>query len=179
MPPRRKSHELDPARILTRLPSTYPHIGLYDVKNKKPYAARQNLPRSAIDLQHAELFTDHPLTADTARPHEGIALKDRYLCFWFYTPHTREGPLQGYPIDWSEHNLLVRLDPRWSYARQILLPAHQTAAIDANINAQLAAATHLMSLYRAHGLDQPLSLHMIGPRATDSLFYARRWEPKY
>jgi hypothetical protein len=152
---------------------------LYDVKNKKPFAARADLPRPAIDLHHAELFTNHPLHESGRQPHEGAVLKDRYLCFWFHPPHTREGPLQGYPIDWSEHNLLVRLDPRWNYLRQLLLPAHQTAAIDANINAQLAAATHLMSLYRAHGLDQPLSLHMIGPRATDSLFYARRWEPKY
>jgi hypothetical protein len=108
-----------------------------------------------------------------------VVVKDRFLCFWFYPPHTREGPLQGYPVDWSEHNLLVRLDPRWNYQRQLLLSAHQTAAIDGNINAQVAAATHLMTLYRAHGLDEPLSLHMIGPRATDSLFYAKRWEPKY
>ncbi len=179
MPARRKSQEVDPARVVTRLASGYSHIGLYDVKNKKPYAARQHLVRPAIELQHAELFAGKPLSGAADRPHEGIALKDRFLCFWFYPPNTREGPLQGYPVDWSEHNLLVRLDPRWSYVKQMLLPAHQTAAIDANINAQLSAATHLMTLYRAHGLDQPLSLHMIGPRATDSLFYARRWEPKY
>jgi hypothetical protein len=179
MPGRRKLHEVDAGRVVTRLPGGYAHIGLYDVKNKKAYAAREGLVRGAIELQHAELFAGRPLVAAADRPHEGIALKDRFLCFWFYPPHTREGPLQGYPVDWSEHNLLVRLDPRWSYAKQVLIGAHQTAAIEANIVAQVAAATHLMTLYRAHGLDQALSLHMIGPRAVDSLFYARRWEPKY
>ncbi len=180
---RRKTSDIDPARVVKRLPSTYPHVGLYDVKNKKAHARRNDLSRPAIDIHHAELFAGQTL-ASSHVPHgravaQGMVVKDRFLCFWFYPPHTREGPLQGYPVDWSEHNLLVRLDPRWNYQRQTLLSAHQTVAIDANILAQLSAATHLMTLYRAHGLDQPLSLHMIGPRATDSLFYARRWEPKY
>ena len=179
MPTRPKVLEVDQSRVVTRLPSAYPHIGLYDVRNKKPYAARNSLVRVAIELQHAELFVGRKISATNTSLHEGIAVKDRFLCFWFYPPYTREGPVQGYPIDWSEHHLLVRLDPRWSYVRQLLLPAHQSHAIDANINQQLAAAAHLMNLYRAHGLDSPLSVHMIGPRATDSLFYAHRWEPKY
>lgn len=87
--------------------------------------------------------------------------------------------MQGYPIDWSEFNLLVRLDPRWSYQRQVLLPAHHTAALEANISQQIGYAAHILQLYQAGGLRAALSVHMIGPRATDSLFYAHRWELPY
>jgi hypothetical protein len=177
MPAHPKYPDLDPARILKRLPSAFSHIGVYDVRHRKAYAARNDLVRKAIDLHHAELFTGQPLAAITDAA--GTVVKDRFLCYWFYTPFARAGPVLGYPIDWSEHNLLLRLEPRWNYSRQILLAAHAAAAIDANIASQLAAAAHLLSLYRAHGLDQPLSVHMIGPRAADSLFYAHRWEPKY
>src|SRR5579875_3152212 len=120
MPARRKSSDIDPARVVKNLPAGYPHVGLYDVKNKKAYAARNDLGRPAIELNHAELFAGQQL----ASPHGhggggaaerdvagGVVVKDRFLCFWFYPPHTREGPLQGYPVDWSEHNLLVRLEP--------------------------------------------------------------------
>jgi hypothetical protein len=178
MPPRSKLPDIDAARVLTRLPASFSHIGLYDIRHRKAFAARNDLARVAIELHHAELFTGRKISQD---PNDagGAAVKDRYLCFWFYAPYGRSGPVLGYPIDWSEHNLLVRLEPRWSYARQTLLPTSASAAIDANISAQLAAAAHLLSLYRAHGLDQPLSVHMIGPRAADSLFYAHRWEPKY
>ena len=178
MAARPKLPEVDPARVLTRLPAAVSHIGLYDVRRRKAYAARSDLPRPAIELHHAELFVGAKITREPSDA-AGAAVKDRYLCFWFYAPYARSGPVLGYPIDWSEHNLLVRLEPRWSYARQVLLAAHASAAIDANIAAQVAAAAHLLSLYRAHGLDQPLSVHMIGPRAADSLFYVHRWEPKY
>jgi hypothetical protein len=178
MPPRPKHPDIDHARVLARLPASFSHIGLYDVRLRKPFAARNDLPRTAIDLHHAELFTGQKIGPDSSAA-AGAVVKDRFLCFWFYAPYARSGPVLGYPIDWSEHNLLVRLEPRWNYTRQTLLPATASAAIDANISAQLAAAAHLLSLYRAHGLDQPLSVHMIGPRAADSLFYAHRWEPKY
>lgn len=178
MAARHQLPDLDPARVLTRLPAGHSHIGLYDVRHRKAYAARNDLARTAIDLHHAELFAGVKIAGDAAEA-AGLAVKDRYLCFWFYAPYGRTGPVLGYPIDWSEHNLLVRLEPRWNYTRQVLLAATASAAIDANVAAQLANAAHLLSLYRAHGLDQPLSVHMIGPRATDSLFYAHRWEPKY
>ena len=160
--------EVDATRVVTRLPHDYPHIGVYDVKGRKAYAAR-NGEKPAIECEHAELFTGKAATV----------VKDRFICFWFHPPGTREGLLQGYPIDWTEFHLLVRLDPRWSYVRQALLPAHATPTIEANINHQVAVAAHLMRLYREHGLDSAVSVHLIGPRATDSLFYAHRWEPKY
>ena len=34
--------------------------------------------------------------------------KDRFMCFWFYTPRSGEGYILGYPIDWEEARLLVR-----------------------------------------------------------------------
>lgn len=163
--------DIDPAKVLARLPASYAHIGLYDVCNRKAYAARDDLPAPAIALDHASLFRG--ATASS------LVVKDRFLCFWFFPPHTRDGLVQGYPIDWVEHNLLVRLDPQWSYVRQVLLPTHQTAALEANITQQLGFAAHLLQLYRAHGLQAALNVHLIGPRATDSLFYAHRWEPKY
>ncbi|HVX86311.1 MAG TPA: hypothetical protein VH253_16120 [Phycisphaerae bacterium] len=175
---RAKTAEVDAGRVLMRLPAAFSHIGLYDVRRRKAYAARNDLSRPAIELHHAELFAGVKMSREAAEA-GGAVVKDRYLCFWFYAPYARSGPVLGYPIDWSEHNLLVRLEPRWSYARQALLAAHASSAIDANIAAQVAAAAHLLSLYRAHGLDQALSVHMIGPRAADSLFYAHRWEPKY
>ena len=169
--PRPKSLDVDLARVLSRLPATYPHIGVYDVRHRKAFAARNTPDQPAIASEHASLFVQ-----SDKKP---LVVKDRFLCFWFYPPHTRVGLVQGYPIDWSEHNLLVRLDPRWSYVRQILLPAHQIAAIETNTAQQINFAAHLLQLYRAHGLHEALSVHLIGPRATDSLFYAHRWEPKY
>ena len=47
--------------------------------------------------------------------------KDRFLCFWFYTPNTGEGLIHGYPIEWDEAHLLVRIDPQWDYDRQQLI----------------------------------------------------------
>lgn len=171
----KKLLDLDSARVVSRLPGGYAHIGVYDVRARKAYAARAEAMGSGggITLEHAQLFRG------AGRDGGSIVVKDRFMCFWFYPPGTREGLVLGYPIDWSEHNLLVRLDPRWSYMRQVLLPAHAAPAIDANIKQQADAAGHLMQLYRAHGLDVALSVHMIGPRATDSLFYCHRWEPRY
>ena len=168
--PRAGPLDIDLSRVVGRLPTSYAHIGVYDVRARRAYAAR-NEPTPAIDLGHADLFA-----GARAGP---IIVKDRFVCFWFYPPQTRDGLVLGYPVDWTEHNLLVRLDPRWSYVRQALLASHATAAIEKNISQQLDAAEHLMRLYRQHGLRQAISVHMIGPRATDSLFYAHRWEPKY
>jgi hypothetical protein len=164
--------DVDPDKVVTRLPADYPHIGVYDVRARKPYAAGPEGDLPPIERQHASLFRG-------AQGGGSIVVKDRFICFWFYPPKTRSGLVLGYPIDWHEHNLLVRLTPQWSYVRGALLPAHQTAAIEANINHQLGVGEHLMGLYRQHGLNESLSVHLIGPRATDSLFYAHRWEPRY
>jgi hypothetical protein len=171
---RRKLLDVDLDKVLPRLTVEYPHIGIYDVRGRKAYCARNDPAAPAIDLQHGSLFQN-------AGGHGGDALvvKDRFMCFWFYPSATRTGLLQGYPVDWSEHNLLVRLDPRWSYLRQLLLPAHHTPAIEANINQQVEVAGHLLDLYKQAGSELAISVHMVGPRATDSLFYAHRWEPAY
>jgi len=168
---RRKPLDVDLDKVRTGLTAGYPHIGIYDVRGRKAFCARNDGPVPAIDQQHATLFRDAAADA--------LVVKDRFICFWFYPPHTREGLVHGYPIDWAEHNLLVRLDPRWSYVHQALLPAHNTRAIEANITQQLAVAEHLLHLYRQASPTIAIWVHMIGPRATDSLFYAHRWEPKY
>lgn len=168
---RSRSLDVDFAKVARRLPTGYPHIGIYDVRTRKAFAARDAGAVRAIDVAHAQLFV--------GAGSKDLVVKDRFVCFWFYPPGTREGPVQGYPLDWSEANLLVRLDPRWSYVRQTLLPAHHTPQIEANITQQLGYAGHILGLYRAAGLQVALSVHMIGPRATDSLFYAHRWEPPY
>ncbi len=162
--------DIDPDRVVSRLPTETAHIGVYDTKNRRAYAARGGAEKPAIDFNHAELFRGGG---------GSLLVKDRFICFWFYPPGTCNSLVQGYPIDAAECNLLVRLDPSWSYQRQALLPRHQTAAIEANINFQVDAAASVLLQYRKSALKRPLSVHMIGPRATDSLFYAHRWEPKY
>jgi hypothetical protein len=168
-----KSLDVDLDKVLVRLTLGFPHIGVYDVRGRKAYCAR-NEPVPAIDQHHGSLFQ-----STSARRGDALVVKDRFMCFWFYPSHSRSGLLQGYPVDWSEHNLLVRLDPHWSYLRQALLPAHHTPAIEANINHQVEVAGHLLDLYKQAENTMAISVHMVGPRATDSLFYAHRWEPVY
>ena len=73
------------------------------------------LAGQAIRTSHARLITGAENATSTV-------WKDRFLCFWFYTPHTGEGYIQGYPIEWEEGQLLVRIDPNWDYDRQQLIP---------------------------------------------------------
>ncbi len=162
--------DVNPRKVAPRLPTTYAHIGVYDVCARRAFAARNDAPIPAIDQSHVGLFLDGGPDA--------LVVKDRFMCHWFYPPGTRDGLVQGYSIDWREGNLLVRLEPHWSYLRQKLVPAHETAAIEANVAQQLRAAAHLLRLYGDAGLRFPLSLHMVGPRTADSLFQVERWEPQ-
>ena len=41
MAPRSKLPDLDPARVLTRLPAGFSHIGLYDVRTRKAFAVTE------------------------------------------------------------------------------------------------------------------------------------------
>lgn len=150
----------------------YAHIGVYDVAARRAYAARQGLERAAIDMGHAELLRGQG--GVRAEAGATLAVKDRFVCYWFHPPGTRDGFLLGHAVDWSEHVLLVRLDPVWSYTRQRLLGAHETAAIEANVAAQLEVGRHLLSLYKGAGMRGPAAVHMIGPRAGDSVFGAWR-----
>ena len=60
----------------------YPHVGLYDCRERKVWVAKP-LGGQAIRTSHARLITG----ADNAT---STVWKDRFICFWFYTPGTGE-----------------------------------------------------------------------------------------
>ena len=146
----------------------YPHVGLYDCRDRKVWVCKP-LAGQAIRTSHARLITG----SDNAT---GTVWKDRFLCFWFYTPRTGEGYIHGYPIEWEEGQLLVRIDPNWDYDRQQIVPPHLEDHVNANLEKQFKHGERIFEFYRASGLKFPASLHYIGQRATDSLFYVKRME---
>ena len=146
----------------------YPHVGLYDCRERKVWVAKP-LAGQAIRTSHARLITG----ADNAT---STVWKDRFLCFWFYTPNTGEGYIHGYPIDWDEAHLLVRTDPNWDYDRQRLVPAAMEDPVNENLERQMKHGERIFEFFRAAKLKFPASLHYIGQRAADSLFYVRRIE---
>jgi len=103
--------------------------------------------------------------------------KDRFICFWFYTPRTGEGYIHGYPIDWEEAHLLVRIDPQWDFDRLRLVPAELTDQIDENLQRQMRHGRENPGVFQSCPINYPLNLHFVGQRATESQFYARRVEP--
>jgi hypothetical protein len=158
------------SRLCTdRFNGKYPHVGLYDCTLRKTWISKP-LNGQAIRVAHARLITG----GDNAI---GTVWKDRYLCFWFYTPHTGEGFIHGYPIDWEEAHLLVRIDPHWDYDRQRIIPAELTDQSDENLHRQFKHGERILEFFRTARLSYPFNLHFIGQRATDSLFYVRRVEP--
>lgn len=145
----------------------YPHVGLYDVHQHHLWIARKRLGVSPIRVSHARLLKkggDDCSTAD----------KDRFMCFWFHTPGSGSGHVHGYPIEWSEGHLLVRLDPNWDYATQRMIPSTETAKVERNVKQQYKCAQRLFDAYLELKPDFPLCWHMIGPRATESMFYIQR-----
>src|SRR5438045_8161760 len=90
-------------------------VGLYDTRVRKVWVCKP-LSGQAIRTSHARLITG----ADNAT---STVWKDRFICYWFYTPRTGEGLINGYPIDWEEGQLLVRIDAQWDYDRHRLIPA--------------------------------------------------------
>jgi hypothetical protein len=148
----------------------YPHVGLYDCKERKVWVAKP-LAGQAIRTSHARLITGTDNATSTV-------WKDRFLCFWFYTPHTGEGLIHGYPIEWDEGHLLVRIDPNWDYDRQQYVPPELTDHVDANLERQFKHGERIFAFFANCGLKYPVSLHFIGQRATESQFYVKRIEAK-
>ena len=146
----------------------YPHVGLYDCRERKVWVCKP-LGGQAIRTSHARLITGAENAVSTV-------WKDRFLCFWFYTPNTGEGYIHGYPIDWEEAHLLVRIDPHWDYDRQRLIPAELEDQINANLSRQHKHGEAIFHFFKEAKLKYPLSLHFMGQRATDSLFYVKRIE---
>ena len=152
----------------TRFNGKYPHVGLYDCRERQVWVCKP-LAGQAIRTSHARLITG----TDNAT---GTVWKDRFLCFWFYTPEAGEGYIHGYPIDWDEAHLLVRIDPHWDYDRQRLIPPELTDHVDQNLERQFRHGERILSFYEQLKLKYALSLHFIGQRAVDSRFYAKRIE---
>jgi hypothetical protein len=148
----------------------YPHVGLYDCAEKKIWICKP-LGGQAIRTSHARLITGGSENA------VGTVWKDRFICHWFYTPRTGEGYIHGYPIDWDEAHLLVRIDPHWDYDRQRLIPPEMSDQADANVARQFRVGHHILAFYQQCKLSYPFSLHFVGQRATDSQFYVKRVEP--
>ena len=46
--------------------------------------------------------------------------------------------MHGYPIEWDEGHLLVRLDPNWNYQAKTFIPSTDTAKVEKNIEQQYA-----------------------------------------
>jgi hypothetical protein len=161
-------------RVSTRLCTNrfngkYPHVGVYDVRERLVWVCKP-LSGQAIRTSHARLITG----ADNAT---STVWKDRFICYWFYTPRTGEGYLQGYPIDWDEAHLLVRIDPQWDYDRQRLVPAELQDQIEENLERQFRHGERILEFFKNSPIDFAVNLHYIGQRATESQFYARRAEP--
>ena len=146
----------------------YPHVGLYDCRQRLTWISKP-LNGQAIRTSHARLITGAANAVSTV-------WKDRFLCFWFYTPGAGEGYIHGYPIEWEEAHLLVRIDPLWDYDRQRIIPPELKDQIDANLERQFKHGERILEFYRACKLAYPFSLHFIGQRAAESQFYVRRVE---
>jgi hypothetical protein len=159
---------VNPRLCIDRFNGKYPHVGLYDCRERKTWVSKP-LSGQAIRTSHARLITGAENAVSTA-------WKDRFLCFWFYTPHTGEGFIHGYPIDWEEAQLLVRIDPQWDYDRQKLIPAELTDQTDENLQRQIKHGHRIVEFFRACKLGYAFNLHFVGQRATESLFYVRRVE---
>jgi len=147
----------------------YPHVGLYDCREKKIWVAKP-LGGQAIRTSHARLITGSDNATSTV-------WKDRFLCYWFYTPDTGTGPVLGYPVDWDEAHLLVRIDPHWDYDRQRLILPDFTDQIDNNIERQTKHGLRVFDFFVGCKLTYPFSLHLVGQRASESQFYLKRAEP--
>ena len=171
---KRQEHPAGP-RVSTRLCTDtfngkYPHVGLYDTRERKIWVCKP-LSGQAIRTSHARLITG----ADNAT---STVWKDRFICYWFYTPRTGEGLINGYPIDWEEGQLLVRIDPNWDYDRQRLIPAELEDQVNENLERQFKHGEKIFDFFSKSKVTYPFSLHFMGPRATDSLFYVKRFEFK-
>lgn len=151
-----------------RFNGKYPHVGLYDCRERKVWVCKP-LTGQAIRTSHARLITGAENAVSTV-------WKDRFLCFWFYTPDTGEGLIHGYPIEWDEGHLLVRTDPNWDYDRQVLIPPELEDQINNNLNRQYKHGERIFEFFCQCKLPYPFSVHFVGPKATDSLFYVRRHE---
>jgi len=153
-----------------RLRADYAHVGLYDATDSKLWIARKRWGTTPVNVSHAKLLKGGGQDTSTAE-------KDRFVCYWFHTPGTGEGYVHGYPIEWDEGHVLIRLDPNWNYATQTFIPNSDARKVERNIETQYAWGQKIYESYLKKKITFPLSWHMVGPRAADSMFYIERHEP--
>ena len=158
---------INPSHCTDHVRADYAHVGLYDVAERRLWIARKRWGVTPIRVSHAKLLITGSQDASTAD-------KDRFLCYWYHTPGTGSGFVHGYPIEWDEGHLLIRLDPNWNYATQQFIPNSDTAKVEKNIEQQYAWGRRIFETYASKAPRFPLSWHMIGPRAADSMFYVQR-----
>ena len=161
---------IDVRHATDRLRADYAHVGLLDCGDLKLWVARHADGTAALRIGHAALLTGGSSTS-------GVLEKDRFLCYWYHTPHTGQGLVHGYPIEWDEGHLMVRLDPNWDYRTQTLLPSTDSRRIEKNMDRQYEWGRRIYEAYVALKPAHPISWHMVGPRPSDSMFYVERWEP--
>ncbi len=162
---------IDTRHSTAKLRADYAHVGLYEATSGQLWIAKQRFGVVPVRVSHARLLVGG--TNDTS-----TAEKDRFLCYWFHTPGTGEGYVHGYPIEWDEGHLLVRLDPNWNYLTKQFIPNTDTAKIEQNVEQQYKWGRRIFDAYLAMRPRFPISWHMIGPRPADSMFYVQRAEPQ-
>ena len=162
--------QINPDHATETLRCDYAHVGLFDTTAWQPWIARPGLETEPLAMAHAAL-----LRGGSAE--RSVLEKDRYLCYWYHTPHSGGGLVHGYPIEWEEGHLLVRLDPRWDHRNQTMLKSTDTRRIERNIEQQYQWGRRIYTMYLELEPGGPLSWHLIGPRPTDSMFYIERYEP--
>lgn len=144
----------------------YPHVGLYDCRDNKVWVCKP-LSGQAIRTSHARLITGCENAVSTV-------WKDRFLCYWFYTPGTGEGQVLGQTLNWQEAHLLVRIDPHWDYDRQRLIAAEMTSQIQDNLQRQFAHGRRILEFFQECPHSYPITLHFMGQRSDDSYFAYQR-----
>ena len=82
---------------------------------------------------------------------------------------------ETFGVSMSAH-LLVRIDPNWDYDRQRLVPPELSDQVNDNLEKQFKHGERIFEFFRAGRHKYPVSLHFIGQRAADSLFYVKRIE---
>lgn len=167
-----KDPRIDTRYATDKLRVTYPHVGLFNVLTGDIWVAKK---KGLLSINYGE--TSHAQLFKGGTPGTSVEAKDSFVCFWFHTPGSGSGPIHGYPIEWDEGHLMVRLEPQWSYTSLQMIPSVETAKIEKNIDQQFDWGQKLFKRYVEAKPKFPLSWHLMGPRPADSEFYIERHEP--
>jgi len=145
---------------------THSHVGLYDVVMRRPWIAQRRFGIAPQHVSHASLLANGA-SAD----------KDRFVCYWFYTPGVAQGAIHGQRLSPDEGHLIVRFDPYWNHLTCRLIVYTDTARLHQNAEQQYAWGRRLFEIYTAQRPRFPVSWHMVGPRPADSTFNIETAEP--